>query len=74
MGCLTQREGEDDPMGPGPISPSCNDRCVLPLNSRTVHTWTCFQINSLPLEIPEANRPEKTGSLSDSNLLPNLGA
>ena len=31
VGCLTQREGEDDPMGPGPISPSCNDRCALPL-------------------------------------------
>lgn len=31
VGCLTQREGEDDLMGPGPISPSCNDRCALPL-------------------------------------------
>ena len=38
VGCLTQREGEDDPMGPGPISPSCDDRCALPLELED-HTY-----------------------------------
>lgn len=58
----------------GPSHPAAMTDVPCHWNSRTIHTWACFQINSLPPEIPEANRPENMGSLSDPNLLPNLGA